>query len=498
MKKLIYLIVLALILGLVLTGCLLSNVGQVPSSEQSGISGLIKSDDSILVKNYGTINLSGGSQAGHFMEVWDLFACDMIISFTYDANGLVDNDPGPGSDWAMGDHAWAELGIREVGYGDFNPTFGSEGAGIWLATDFHELWEGGIPVAHNTFAPDPTGAPTQDLDDKLILQKAGGHGEGDYNLPSVPPNPGNNHRVWFDRDGVDEWQDDNPLTVDGGTYNTGGTYYIVITLQATSETEGTAYMTINGLDQGFETNGNWNDMELTPAGMTFTGDMTRMQVFYGLYGYGATHSVAFQDITVQGCGYLPGVDCNLVDIAIEKIPKGDGDGTVTDEEVGPGGWRFNSIGQSFVTFAYTLNTAGDGYNVTAGRSNVGLNSGIINDYPTTLDLPQDSSDGVIIFSGKRGEIILTGDTSNDPPLFKLPGEGEGEVRINLHDPDGDGRFEGCAKSPMLKNFGFVVAEGGDYVQIEYFKAYAEVNEEGLVTFFKWTEVSTFKNTTSSN
>ncbi len=42
MKKLIYLIVLALILGLVLTGCLLSNVGQVPSSEQSGISYLTK------------------------------------------------------------------------------------------------------------------------------------------------------------------------------------------------------------------------------------------------------------------------------------------------------------------------------------------------------------------------------------------------------------------------------------------------------------------------
>ena len=115
-----------------------------------------------------------------------------------------------------------------------------------------------------------------------------------------------------------------------------------------------------------------------------------------------------------------------------------------------------------------------------------------------LDLPQSPEAGVITFSGKRGEIILTGDTSNDPPLFKLPGEGEGEVRINLHDPDGDGIFEGCAKSPMLKNFGFVVPEGGDFVQIEYFKAYAEVDEDGTVTFFEWTEISTFKNTTSGN
>ncbi|GAG01501.1 unnamed protein product, partial [marine sediment metagenome] len=42
MKKLIYLIVLTLILGLVLTGCLLSNVGQVPTTGQSGIAYLTK------------------------------------------------------------------------------------------------------------------------------------------------------------------------------------------------------------------------------------------------------------------------------------------------------------------------------------------------------------------------------------------------------------------------------------------------------------------------
>ena len=42
MKKLIYLIVLALILGLVFTGCLLFNVGQVPITDQSGINGIEK------------------------------------------------------------------------------------------------------------------------------------------------------------------------------------------------------------------------------------------------------------------------------------------------------------------------------------------------------------------------------------------------------------------------------------------------------------------------
>ena len=49
MKKLYYLIVLALILGLVLTGCsLLSNIGQAPATEQSGIAYLTKTIDPTL------------------------------------------------------------------------------------------------------------------------------------------------------------------------------------------------------------------------------------------------------------------------------------------------------------------------------------------------------------------------------------------------------------------------------------------------------------------
>lgn len=34
------------------------------------------------------------------------------------------------------------------------------------------------------------------------------------------------------------------------------------------------------------------------ARTTFTGDMANPQVFYGLYGYGASHSVTFSNITV--------------------------------------------------------------------------------------------------------------------------------------------------------------------------------------------------------
>ena len=241
-----------------------------------------------VTKDYGAVTLSGGFEAGNFEGEWDLTACDLVLSFTYDANGLVDDFGGAVA------HAWAELGVRAVGYGNFNPTLGVEGAGVWLATDYD--WTA------NTFDPDPTGSPTVDMDDKLILQKAGGHGEGDYNLPSTPPNPWANHAVWFDRDGVDQWQALMWGAIDGVTYNTGGTYDVVITLHATGDTTGEAFMTINGEPQGFYVP-NWHSgpADLMPAGMTFTGDMKHMQVFYGLYGYGAPHSVVFQDIMATGC-----------------------------------------------------------------------------------------------------------------------------------------------------------------------------------------------------
>lgn len=239
-------------------------------------------------ENLGDITLTGGFQAGHFPEWWDLTAGDLVLSFTYDATGLVDD---------LGAHAWSALGVRSACYGDFNPTWMDEGAGVWLATDYD--WNA------NTFDPDPPGAPTLDIDDKLILQKGGGQGEGNYNLPSTPPNPWANHAVWFDRDGVDPWQAQMWGAIDGVTYNTGGTYDVVITLHKTSDTTGEAYMTINGEPQGFYVP-NWHSgpADLMPAGMTFSGDMQHLQVFYGLYGYGATHTVDFEDISVEG--YLSG------------------------------------------------------------------------------------------------------------------------------------------------------------------------------------------------
>lgn len=186
-----------------------------------------------------------------------------------------------------------------------------------------------------------------------------------------------------------------------------------------------------------------------------------------------------------------GVECKIVDNAIAKIPHGDGVAPVTDDEVGPGGARFNGGGRSFVTFHYDLNAAEDGYDVVAGRSNVGGNA--VNDYPENLNLPQAPREGVREFTKRSAHITLSGDDA-----FQLPGEGNGGVRINMQDADRDGIYEGCAKRLQLTNFGFSVTEGGDFVQHEYYKAWAETDENGRVTSYEWTEISTFHNVTDGN
>ena len=69
MKKLLYLIVIVLILGLALTGCsLLSNVGQVPTTEQSGIAYLTKGTpgDPDVFTLYAGQNIDVG-----IVEVWN-------------------------------------------------------------------------------------------------------------------------------------------------------------------------------------------------------------------------------------------------------------------------------------------------------------------------------------------------------------------------------------------------------------------------------------------
>jgi hypothetical protein len=124
--------------------------------------------------------------------------------------------------------------------------------------------------------------------------------------------------MWFDRDGISADEALNPLVVDGDTYNTGGRYEVVIHLQAIDPTTGTAFVTVNGLEQGFETDNDPETLDLSPAGMTFTGDLAKMQVFYGMFGQGATHDVTFEQITVTGCSGAINVGVKVNPLATES------------------------------------------------------------------------------------------------------------------------------------------------------------------------------------
>lgn len=109
--------------------------------------------------------------------------------------------------------------------------------------------------------------------------------ERDYNvMPDgsivAPFGTYDSYGIWYDRDGVDQWQALNPLNVDGKTYNTGGKYDIAIAYHAISSTTATMFATINDIQQGFWTN-NYTTPQpnIYPAGLSFTGDMTDLQVF---------------------------------------------------------------------------------------------------------------------------------------------------------------------------------------------------------------------------
>jgi len=273
MKKYYFLIIVALILCLVLTGCsLLSNVGQVPATEQSGIGGTMKSPG--FYKIYGNVILNDWGQ-GNFSDVWDLTQCDLTLSYTIDMSEI--QNPG----WAV-----TEVGLREVGALNIDPNL----QGGWMQSNY-------IGATNNP--------NDQDLNDFHFLSKHGWslqqYDATDPDTLITPYWSGANYGFWFDRYGVDPWQAELWGASDGGTYNTHGVYEIVITYHAIDLNTGTMFATINGVVQQGLYIGVWKDAqpEFYPAGRSFEGDMTKMQVFYGRGGGGGT--VAISDITVDGC-----------------------------------------------------------------------------------------------------------------------------------------------------------------------------------------------------
>ena len=119
MKKLSYLIVIALILGLVLTGCsLLSNIGQAPATEQSGITYLTKGLLSDLVGQW------------HFDEGTGIIA--------YDSSGNDNDGTITGATYAGSANAMFGDALSFNGTDDYVKVLDSAGLNV---TDYTlELW----------------------------------------------------------------------------------------------------------------------------------------------------------------------------------------------------------------------------------------------------------------------------------------------------------------------------------------------------------------------
>lgn len=258
--------------------------------------------DATTTINYGNLTLNPSYMATHWPDVWDLTKGDLALSYTIDMSNTLQ----PAA-WAT---SYTEVGLRTEGASDFNPgpfLVYQGGCGGWMTSSYGDL------------TPSPN---TQSLFDKHNLGASGGEGESDYDclVPTavVAPPIGSfsNYGIWFDRDGVDPWQDDDPTTPapggstvpwgshNGQTYNTGGIYNIEIQYHAINANLGTMFATVNGIHTGFILN--WNpdgSPQYYPAGLSFKGDMTRMQVFAGIWAPGDVAQYGYtivNNLTVTG------------------------------------------------------------------------------------------------------------------------------------------------------------------------------------------------------
>ena len=223
-------------------------------------------------KEYDDVSLNDWG-SGNTVDIWDLTKSDLVLRYTIDMSGMV--SPG----WVP-----VEVGLRQEGAPNIDPNY----MGGWLLSMYKST--------DNT--------PSADLNDYHVLMKHGWSDEYyDYTSTGVMTNTAPwsyiNYAFWFDRGAVDPFQTTFWNYKDGKTYNTLGVYEVEITYKSLTTTTGTMFVKINGEDQGFYTTGydSANPPSLMPVGRTFTGDMTKMQVFYGRGSGGGT--VELTDISVE-------------------------------------------------------------------------------------------------------------------------------------------------------------------------------------------------------
>jgi len=226
-------------------------------------------------QNYADLTLSSPSTSETFSGVWDLTQGDLTLFYTIDLTGVNSQEPNLTS--------WTSVGLMNC-----------DGDSGWMGSGAPQSW-----------ATDPD---SLDLDDKHNLAAPDRYSEPSYDAtdPDTVTDPPfgtyDNYGIWFDRDGVDQWQAGHWGATDGGTYNTSGIYDVVITYHAISSNLGTMFSTVNGIQTGFYTTG-WQNAqpEYYPAGKSLTGDMTEMRPFARLSASDDTYGdVTLSNITITG------------------------------------------------------------------------------------------------------------------------------------------------------------------------------------------------------
>jgi PKD repeat protein len=248
--------------------------------------------------NYGTRTFTAPFDVTNWNEVWDLTKGDLTLDYTIDQTLM--GIPG------VWDNVWTEVGLRTEGASNWNP-------GPW--NTYQGSCGGWMSSGVGDVTMNPTTNGTQSMHDKFNLQASGGRGEGDYdclvpNTVIAPFGSGNNYGIWFDRDMVDQWQAMGWGMVNGGTYNTTGIYHVIVHYHAINAGLGTMFATVNGIPTGFYITWHGGQPDYYPAGISFKGNMSRMQVFAGIWAPTAAYGyMVIQDLTVTG---EPGVSNPLI------------------------------------------------------------------------------------------------------------------------------------------------------------------------------------------
>lgn len=248
------------------------------------------------VRTYPSMTFRPGASSTHFDDEWDLTACaavraatgcDLVLDATIDLSGSTE----------LYD-LWVEVGIRQTGGEDFNPDTSNTqpgGLGAWLVSQILDL------------SADPTAFNANDW---IGTQTASSLGPEEYDVPDCASpkvvgtiGTSDFFGFEFDRDGADPAHTQHPLAKAKGTYETGGLYKARLCYRSADALSGTLCHTVNGVAPGFYTSSDTSGMpQIYPAGLGFTGDMTRMQVFVGYYSSGAdTGQVVVSGLRVEGC-----------------------------------------------------------------------------------------------------------------------------------------------------------------------------------------------------